>query len=159
MNINFMIRDLSAFELLDINKDVASKQIFIYGGNIRVNTFVNNFPLTVAIARSAAPVAIDEHLRPSRPLVVSMPVRLRVRPVGQPLALENVDISGWLLPGEAPSLGCFLKDGKRPDRLSLKLDDMLLDFHDRKYPFGWPEWEIDWLNEHGEPVLTLTRTS
>ncbi len=81
------------------------------------------------------------------------------------MLIESNNIAGWLLPGPGPSVGClFAKDPyDEPDRIAFDMRNgsgaLGVYFHDRRFQFGWPTWEIDWVNEHGEPVLTMARTA
>jgi hypothetical protein len=73
----------------------------------------------------------------------------------------GLNLAGCMLPtNEGVAIGCIFgndNSGDEPDRIAIKLSTGETFFHDRKFQAAYAAWVIEFIDEHDEVALRLTR--
>jgi hypothetical protein len=161
--IRYEMADLSPFALRELQQ-VDEKYAFIDRGQVCIHSRLNNHPLRIVFSGMNAPVASDfqQRLHGHRQVIVVPKSRIVARPLCAPVVVDdNARLAGaMIVTDNGPAICAVFATGEErdePGRISVNLANGETIFHSRHSPIAYERWELAWMNERDEKMMSLTR--
>jgi hypothetical protein len=162
--IRHEIADLSLFTLLELHQ-MEEKRAFIDRGQLCIYSSVNGHPLRVIFSDMTAPLASDlqNSLPGYRQVMIVMPeFRIVAKPLSVPVVIDDkVRLPGaMIVTPDGPAICAVFAAGEErdePGRICVNLANGTTIFHYRQSPVAYEQWELVWMNQHNEKIMSLTR--
>jgi len=161
--IRHEVADLSLFTLQEL-REMEEGRTFIHQGQLCMYSSLNAHPLRITFSGMTAPVANDHQnrLHGYRNVIVIPESRIVARPLSQPAMLDDkVRLPGaMVITPDGPAICAVFATGEghdEPGRICVNLTNGKTIFHDRQSPIAYEQWELVWMNEQNEKIMSLTR--